>query len=562
MKDKKNGTEKIKNTVALKRGIYSIILSVLFIVGVVLITALATALSARYPLELDLTANKEHTMSSDNVKYIRSVDKKVDIYVCLTEDEYNCTSDTGYTLAYYAAKTDFVDASGVNTSYYVQTVEMLKKYAQYNDNITVTFLDMSQPSAKEVTDRFTDYKTTYGDILVESTFAVGGENVTRRTAVLYKDVYTLKAGDASTENYRQYAAMGVNYALYGQGIGYMITENNVEQAISAAIYKVTSETTPVFLVPSTYCNVDSIKGALEGTLKSNNFDVVYKDGMLSTLLTSDSYDAYTGIILSDCTSDITGADRTAIESFLDNGGNKGKSLLYFAGTGTYKLTNICALLGDWGIGFDSGILYETNKSMYIANDPTSFYYRSLETDYTKTADSLSSICFTAENSVPMSQLYETSSTATYVRTTKVAMRTAGGTVVVMPAGESKDTWTPESDTDKDAYPTVIVSEDQATVGSDFVFSGVAAFASADFISSDWSQYTNVANLNATLDITNYLTGSTDNPFNFVAKKLTNEDFKVNVTESKTLAIRIIFMAVVPIIIIGTGITVWIRRKTK
>lgn len=562
MNEKNNKTGKVKNTVALKRGIYSIILSVLFIVGVVLITALATALSARYPLELDLTANKEHTMSSDNVKYIKSVNKKVNIYVCLTEDEYNCTSDTGYTLAYYAANTDFVDASGVNTSYYVQTIEMLKKYAQYNDNITVTFLDMSQPSAKEVTDRFTDYKTTYGDILVESTFAVGGENVTRRTAVLYKDVYTLKAGDTNTENYRQYAAMGVNYALYGQGIGYMITENKVEQAISAAIYKVTSETTPVFLVPSTYCNVDSIKGALEGTLKSNNFDIVYKDGMLSTLLTSDSYDAYTGIILSDCTSDITGADRTAIESFLDNGGNKGKSLLYFAGTGTYKLTNICALLGDWGIGFDSGILYETNNSMYIAKDPTSFYYRSLETDYTKTADSLSNICFTAANSVPMRQLYENSSTATYVRETTVAMRTASGTVVVMPAGESKDTWKPESDTDKDAYPTVIVSEDQATVESNFVFSGVAAFASADFISSDWSQYTSVANLNATLDITNYLTGSTDNPFNFVAKKLTNEDFRVNVTESKTLAIRIIFMAVVPIIIVAVGITVWIRRKTK
>jgi len=64
------------------------------------------------------------------------------------------------------------------------------------------------------------------------------------------------------------------------------------------------------------------------------------------------------------------------------------------------------------------------------------------------------------------------------------------------------------------------------------------------------------------DITNYLTGSTDNPFNFVAKKLTNEDFRVNVTESKTLAIRIIFMAVVPIIIVAVGITVWIRRKTK
>lgn len=118
MNEKNNKTGKVKNTVALKRGIYSIILSVLFIVGVVLITALATALSARYPLELDLTANKEHTMSSDNVKYIKSVNKKVDIYVCLTEDEYNCTSDTGYTLAYYAANTDFVDASGVNTSYY------------------------------------------------------------------------------------------------------------------------------------------------------------------------------------------------------------------------------------------------------------------------------------------------------------------------------------------------------------------------------------------------------------------------------------------------------------
>ena len=110
MSEKKRGSQKIKNTVALKRGIYSVILSVLFIVGVVLVTALATALSARYPFELDLTANKQHTMSSDNVKFIKSVDKKVDIYVCLTEDEYNCTSDTGYTLAYYAANTDFVDA--------------------------------------------------------------------------------------------------------------------------------------------------------------------------------------------------------------------------------------------------------------------------------------------------------------------------------------------------------------------------------------------------------------------------------------------------------------------
>lgn len=562
MSDKKSKSSKIKNTVALKRGIYSVILSVLFVAGVVLVTALATALSARYPFELDLTANKQHTMSSDNVKYIKSVDKKVDIYVCLTEDEYNCTSDTGYTLAYYAASNDFVDASGGNTSYYAQTVEMLKKYAQYNDNITLTFLDMSQPSAKEITDRFTDYKTTYGDILVESTFESGGETVTRRTAVLYSDIYTLKAGDTNTENYRQYAAMGINYALYGQGVGYLITENNVEQAISAAIYKVTSETTPVFLIPSTYCNSDSIKESLENTLKSNNFAVEYKEGMLSTLLTPEVYDAYTGIILSDCTSDISGSDRTAIENFLDNGGNKGKLLLYFAGTGTYKLTNLCALLGDWGIGFDSGILYETNKNLYISQDPTSFYYTSLESDYTKTSDSLSNTCYTATNSVPMHQLYESSTTATYTRETTVAMRTAGGTVAVMPAGENKDSWTPGSDAEKDAYPTVIVSEDQDTVGSDFVFSGVAAFASSDFISSDWSQYTNVANMNFTLDITNYLTGSTDNPFNFVAKKLTNEDFAVNVTESKTLAVRIIFMAVVPVLIAATGITIWIRRKTK
>lgn len=554
---------KMKNTVALKRGVYAIILSVIFIVGVVLLTVLATALAQNFPLELDLTTGKSHSISGTNVEYIKGLDKEVNIYVLLTEDEYLCETDSSYNMCYYGATMYFVEYNMDSSNYYKQTVELLKKYARYNDNIKVKFLDITQPSATEITQNYSGFNWKTGDILVESKFEVDGEDVVRRTHIPYTEVYSIKAGNEYTSQFHQYYVSGMYdcYALYGVGAGYVITENNIEHAVSSAIYKVTSKNTPTLLIPSSYCDAAVLDDGLYETLAINNYSLVKKEGVLASLLAADEAKDYTGILLPGATADISAADRDALEKFLDNGGKKSKSLIFFAGTSTYKLTNLCGFLGDWGIGVDKGILYETNSSYAAPQDPTSTTLISMETDFTKKADAINGSYYVAGDLVPMRQIYENSNTATYSRTTYALMRTASsGTVTIMPVTEDASKWTPASDAALDAFPTAILSEDVVAIDGEYVTSNIVVYSGTNFISKEWVDYSYVSNLNIVLDTVNHCSGATDNPFNFVAKTIVNDNYLALVTETNATVIKVIFMVVLPVILVATGLVVWIRRK--
>ena len=88
---------------------------------------------------------------------------------------------------------------------------------------------------------------------------------------------------------------------------------------------------------------------------------------------------------------------------------------------------------------------------------------------------------------------------------------------------------------------------------------VVAFASAEIIGSNYTSG-NFGNLNIVLDTFNEVTGNADAAFSFVPKKIDAESYSV--TQGKTNAVRVIFMGVVPVIVIVTGVVVWIRRKRK
>lgn len=554
---------KMRNTVALKRGAYAIVLSIIFIVVVVLTTVFSTILAQKFPLELDLTTGKTHSISGTNVDYIKGLQKEVNIYVCLTEDEYLCQTDSSYNMCYYGATMYFVEYNTDSLNYYKQTVELLKKYARYNDNIKVQFLDITQPSATEITQNFSGFNWKTGDILVQSTLEVDGEDVVRRTHIPYTEIYTIKAGNEYTSQFHQYYVSGMYdcYALYGVGAGYVITENKIEHAVSSAIYKVTSKNTPTLLIPTSYCDAAILDDGLYETLAINNYSLVRKEGVLASILATEEAKDYTGILLPGATADISAADRDALENFLDNGGKKGKSLVFFAGTNTYKLTNLCGFLGDWGIGVHSGILYETNSSFASPTDPTSTTLVSTETDYTKKADAIKDSYYVAGDLVPLRQIYETSNTATYSRSTSALMRTgSNGTVTIMPVTEDPTKWTPASDAVLDAYPTAILSEDAVSINAEYITSNVIVYSGTNFISKEWVDYSYITNLNIVLDTVNYCSGATDNPFNFVAKTIVNDNYLALVTETNATIIKIVFMAALPVVLIITGLAVWIRRK--
>ena len=559
---KKNASKAgIKNTIALKRNVYAIVLSVVFIIGAVLLTALSTVLAQRFPLDIDLTADKIHTVTEENVDFIKGVDRKVNIYVCLTKEEYSCESTSSYHLGYYAAVRNFVDLNSDNVSYYTQTVGLLEKYEQYNKNITVTYLDVAQPSAKEVTANFEGYNWVEGDILVESTFTLKGEEITRRAVVPFEETYTLMAGFEQTDNLYQGYQQGYYdcYALEGIGAGYMIAQNNIEQKLSSAIYSVTSDFTPTFLVPTSYSKTEILKEVLDKTLTENNYKIEYVDGLLSTILAKENHSKYTGIIMADCTTDISVEDYQLLNTFLDNDGKKGKAFLFFAGTQTYKLSNLCSFLGEWGIGFQSGILYETSGGMHMPSDNTNMLLSSMKTSYTSTADSKSP-SYIAANMVPMTQLYTSDTDANHVRTSEILMRTGSSTVAIMPIDQSQNTWKPLPDDKKSAFATAIITEDAVSLNGEFVLSHVVAFASSNFIDSDLLEYANVKNINFTLDVFNASIGLSNVPFNFVSKTITAQRYAQN--ETGVAVIKYTFMLVVPVALIVGGIVVWIRRRTK
>lgn len=551
-----------KNKIALKRNVYAVVLSVIFIAVVIGVTALSTVLAENYPLDIDLTTDKQHSISDDNFDYIKNVDKTINIYVTLTEDSYNCNTGTTDDIGYIAAAQKFVDYNSANVAYYTQTVELLKKYQSYNDNITVKFIDVYDAKTRDITDNFQDLSWSIGDILVEGKFVLDGKEVTRRTVVTFDDIYSLKdesgKADAITSN-SMYMMYYGEYALYGQGWGYAVSENNIESAISSAIYKVTSPETPVFLVPTTVSDKDSVADALEDILEVNNMTVEYSELPLSVLLTTENHKKYSGIILSNCKADITETERQLIEDFLNNDGNKGKSLFYFAGTNTVKLKNLCGLLGDWGIGFGDGILYETDVNCHIATQPTKILMESAQTEYTEVSDKGGKYCL-ADNLVKMEQLWPSSVTATYTRETTVLLRTvSAGKTAIMPIDADKE-WAPASDAYKDKFITAMLARDDASVNNSLVSSFVLAFASSDFISNEHRTKYSTGNLNVALDTFNEATGNADAAFSFVPKTITNETYTVKENEAK--AVKWIFMLGVPVVILAVCAVVWIRRKRK
>ncbi len=557
-------TNKLKNTIALKRNVYAVVLSVIFIAVVIGLTALSTVLADRYPLEIDLTADKQHSISDKNFEYISSVEEKINVYIACTEAQYLSQTSTTADMGYFAAKEYFVDYNANNMVYFTQTVELLKKYQSYNSNISVKFIDIYDAKTREITDNFSDFEYEIGDILVETTFKLDGKDVTRRAVVPFKDIYTLEdtSGNADylTGDGQMYQMYGYT-ATAGAGYGYFITENKIEAAISSAIYRVTSAETPLFLVPTTISSDKILTEALEKTLQINNIDIEFSDKLLSTVLIPENYDKYAGIILADCKSDISVAERELIENFLNNNGKKQKALYYFAGTNTTSLKNLCGLLGDWGIGFEEGVLYETDSSFHASEDNTQLIMEIVETDYTPSSSDLGKYCV-ARNIVHVKQLWPTSTTATYTRTAEVIMRTASmGYTTLMPLGVDIKDWKPAENAEKFKFATAIFSHDDDVYEKNYVSSYVVAFGSSEMISGSYNQ-NSVANMDITLTTFKEVVGTADSAFSFVPKTIKVEDYYDKVNQKKVDVMKWIFMAAVPIAVVVLGTVVWIRRKSK
>ena len=513
--------KKLKNQALLRRGGYSVAITAAVLAGLIVLNVLVNALSKRFVLEYDMSAEKENSMSEENIDYIKKLDDEVTITVCAEEEGY-----TGGYMSYYAQ--NLYGVSSDASDYYKQTIKLLDKYPNYNSKIKLNYVDTQASEFTEISQKYSNEKLSYGDIIVSA--EKGGNE--RYKVLGFDDIYTLS--EDST-----YAAYGYSASTVGG--------NKVETAVTSAIAYVTSEKTKKAALLTGHSKTDYTSD-YQTLLKANNYDItVISDSIIASV--SDEYDA---VIIAAPTTDFMGSELDALSEFLENDGKLGKGLLFFANDSAPYLTNLYDFLSQWGIDVGEGVLFETNSQNHMPDDPMTvgLYPSSSDNDITSGMQ----LCIAGHN-VPLTPAFDSEGNITVTKLISSLEST-----VAAPVGTAAD-WTGADDYAKESYAAVIQSEmtdydDDNNKISSYVF----AFDSYEFISSAYNEQSSVSNKNLTLACAERAVGAENTGISFVSKTITNESYADAVSESSANMIKIVFMFILPIAAIAAGIYIFVRRK--
>ena len=492
----------------IKKGSYSVAVTAIVLVLIIALNFLINAIGEKVSLEFDMTKDKISTLSENNKKYLENLDEQVFITVCAEEKGYRDGMMDSY-----------AEASNIygGTDYYKQTITLIEKYADASDKINVEFVDTQDSAFAAVTAKYPDESIVYGDIIVSA-----GE---RYQKLGFSDIYEVEYNE--------------EYANYGYTM-YNVTGNNLETELTGAIrYAITGKRVSFALLTG-----HSKKDYTEDyavMLEKNNYTVENID---SAFVNSISKDYDVAVIVAP-TVDFTPEEITALSKFLENGGEYGKGLIYFADATVPVLPNLTEFLAQWGIGISEGILFETNENNHMPEMPTAMGLFPDEDD--EITENMNIFC-TGCN-VPM-KVIETEDEGV----SAISLIATTETVVNAPLGTS-DSWTGASDYETDSFSGLIQSVKTKDEKSSYVF----AFSSAEFIASQWAQYPSFSNMNIALAVSERA-GAVDDSASFVTKTITNESFAGDVTEASAGVVRMIFVFLIPVITLVLGIYIYIKRR--
>lgn len=288
-----------------KHGSLATIITVGFIIAIVIINVIATLLLERFPLDIDLTADKRFALTEDSIEYIKKIDQNVNIIVCADEDEMKNAGEM-----------------------YAQAYEIIKNYAKYNNKINVRFVDLAkEPNFAK---KYSNLSIEELDIIIES-------------PIRYKKMTVSDLIDVQQSEY-----------------GDVIYSSVAEQKMTSSIMYVTDKDPAVATVIGGQNNVD-VSGYTK-LLESNNYTI-----QSVNLLSQDIDSKSDLVILPMPTGDLTVEQVKKLQNYLDNDGQFGKSLVFVSSYNKEVGPILKAFLADWGIEIGEGVLTDTNMNNLINN---------------------------------------------------------------------------------------------------------------------------------------------------------------------------------------------------
>lgn len=510
----------LKNQFALKRGSYSLAITAAVLAGIIVVNILVSVLADRFNMEFDMSTQKTNSMSEENIKFLRNLDQEVNITFCADQESY-----IGGYMAYYAQQ---YGVSEDASNYYSQTVTLVEKYADYSKNINVEFIDSQSTEFSAITTKYSSDSIGYGDIVVS---AKKGDNE-KHKVIGFNDIYEITEDDT--------------YAAYGMTTS-TVSGNNIETALTGAIAYVTSTKTKKLAILTGHSKTDYSADYVK-MLGENNYEVAYIDDELVTAI-SDEFDA---VMIASPVTDFIGSEIEALSKFLDNDGKLNKGLIFFADIDSPYLTNLYDFLSQWGIEVGEGVLFETNESNHIPDEPMTIGSYPIESDDEITKNM--NLFITGYN-VPLDLAFESQDGIAVS-----ALVATPESVVAAPVGTSND-WAGASDYEQKSYPTVVQAvKEEYNSENELISSYVVAFSSIEYIYSAYNAQASVSNNDISLAVAERLVRADENGIKFVSKTITSESFAESVTETSSKTMQIIFMIALPVLCIAAGIYIFIKRR--
>ena len=475
-----------------KRGILSIAFTAIFVAAVVVINIIVGILTDRFNLKADLTASGVYTLDEQTENYLKHF-LSTDIAITVTSSEKK-----------------FLDGG----DYFKQVNEILKKISNQSEHITLDYLELEKNP---------DFAAKFSnETLSEAYVVVENKKSGRYSIITPVDYFGLE--DETAMYY---------YYYYGY-IGQSLIE---QEAVSAMLY--VSDDNPAKIV---FTEGFGEKGAdaLENLLKKNGYEVETVN-----LLTGEIPEDADIVVVYAPTSDFNSEQLAKLDKFLDNNGELGKNVFYFASTEQPKTPNIDAFLSDWGVSVGYSVIGHTNPE-YLFNSST--YYMHLqqiaETDFT--AQSLSKGNILGSDLRPVYTLEGTSNEL------EVLMKTYKGAFLFPLDLEGEFSL---STAETGTYNDVVISTKKRSENvSRVCVTGSDALAGKTLMS-----YENTGNQTFFLGVFDSVCGR-NNGVSITPKSFEAVYFEMNAQTANVLAI--VLCIAVPVCVIAVGVVIYLRRRHR
>ena len=395
--------------------------------------------------------------------------------------------------------------------YYVQAAAIIENYSKYSSRVTVNYVDLVQNPTFAAEYEGEDLSTN--DVLVRC-----GE---KHKLVKSSDLFNSE----------------MNYSTFNR----VVTSSKAEQSVTSAMVNVTSDEITKVAILTGYDETDY--SGLTSMLTSNNFDVQEVNIVTEEI----PEDAKLAVIFAP-SRDYDQASLKKLDTFLSNGEKLGKSLVFVAGPQPDQIPELNSFLEEWGMRVESGVMFEASSDHLFTNTNVFQSIVDYEDEDYSSAITNKDIPVAVYQSRPIEILKESESIKVLLQSSEYSG--------IYPA-DAAEGWQPDESDLIGPIPVAAVSTKQVS-GVDDV-SNVAIFGSVMTFAETFLSSTSLNNSAYLINVFNTLAEREDT---VVIEAKTLGGTTMNIMTNVSIPLGVVFTIVLPLLILATGLVIWIRRRNR